>query len=169
MGGIALSTAVIALYYRLNLPVPWLSTPIPRANAPILIWAGSTSVGLFAIHLAKLSNIPVVTTASPHNHELVKSLGADAVFDYKDPEVASKIKAWVKGNGYQRFDGALDNISEHGSTELVASSLGEFGGKIITLRACLFLGIITILDRTLIVLLFRSPHGSARRRLAENN
>ena len=33
------------------------------------------------IQLAKLSGYKVVTVASPRNHELVKSYGADAVFD----------------------------------------------------------------------------------------
>jgi NADPH:quinone reductase-like Zn-dependent oxidoreductase len=40
-----------------------------------------------------------VTTASPHNHALLKGLGADAVFDYKDPDVSTKIRAWAKENG----------------------------------------------------------------------
>jgi NADPH:quinone reductase-like Zn-dependent oxidoreductase len=39
------------------------------------------SVGQFAIQLAHLSGYKVVTTASPYNFELVKSLGADAMFD----------------------------------------------------------------------------------------
>ena len=39
------------------------------------------SVGMFAIQLAHAAGYKVVTTASPRNHELCKSLGADAVFD----------------------------------------------------------------------------------------
>ena len=38
-------------------------------------------MGLYAIQLAKLSGYKVVTVASPRNHELLKSYGADAVFD----------------------------------------------------------------------------------------
>jgi NADPH:quinone reductase-like Zn-dependent oxidoreductase len=38
----------------------------------------------------------VVTTASPKNFDLVKSRGADAVFDYRDPECAAKIRAYTK-------------------------------------------------------------------------
>lgn len=36
---------------------------------------------MFAIQLAKLASYKVVTTSSPHNFELVKSLGADVVID----------------------------------------------------------------------------------------
>jgi NADPH:quinone reductase-like Zn-dependent oxidoreductase len=38
-------------------------------------------VGQFAIQLAKLSGYKVVTVASPRNHEFLRGLGADAVFD----------------------------------------------------------------------------------------
>ena len=38
---------------------------------------------MFAIQLAHLSGYKVVTVASPKNHELLKSLGADAVFDVR--------------------------------------------------------------------------------------
>ncbi|KAF8311485.1 GroES-like protein [Clavulina sp. PMI_390] len=124
MGGIALSTAVFSLLYRLGLPKPW--EPKPEKAAPILIWAGSTSVGLFAIRLAKLCDprIPVVTTASPHNFELVKARGADAVFDYKDPQVSKKIKEWAAENGYSEgIRLGLDCISEQGSTALVTEAM----------------------------------------------
>ncbi|EEB88317.1 hypothetical protein MPER_13912, partial [Moniliophthora perniciosa FA553] len=40
----------------------------------ILIWGGATSVGQFAIQLAKTAGLQIVTTASPKNHELLKSL-----------------------------------------------------------------------------------------------
>lgn len=39
----------------------------------------------------------VITTASPRNFEFVKSLGADAVFDYNSPTAAADIKA-LTGN-----------------------------------------------------------------------
>jgi len=132
LGGVGLSTAVQALHYRLGIPKPW-EPKSESAPKSLLVWAGSTSVGLFAIALAKLAGIPVVSTASPHNFELLKKLGADAVFDYKDPDVVSKIKEWGAAHG--GLTAALDNISEHGSTKLVAQSLSEKGGKVIILLA----------------------------------
>ncbi|KIO29414.1 hypothetical protein M407DRAFT_242635, partial [Tulasnella calospora MUT 4182] len=141
MGGIALTTAAHALFYRLKLPSPWETVNEP---ATVLIWAGSTSVGLYAIALAKLSGLRVVTTASPKNHLLLKRIGADEVFDYKDPDTPRKIKEW--SNGQIRH--ALDSISENGesicppgqivdllqgSTKLVADGMSDEGGKIITI------------------------------------
>ncbi|KAI0723769.1 GroES-like protein [Cerioporus squamosus] len=76
-------------------------------NEWILIYGGSSGVGMSAIQLAHLSGYKVVTTASPRNFSLLKSLGADEVFDYRDPEVVSKIKA-ATGDSIKR---ALDTIS----------------------------------------------------------
>jgi len=35
----------------------------------------------------------VITTASPRNFDLVRSLGATSVFDYRDEQVSAKIKS----------------------------------------------------------------------------
>ena len=44
------------------------------------------------IQIANNLGYTVLATASPHNHDYVKSLGAKYVFDYKDPDVVSKIR-----------------------------------------------------------------------------
>ena len=44
------------------------------------------------IQLAKLSGLTVLATSSPHNFELLKSLGADETFDYKSPTVSADIR-----------------------------------------------------------------------------
>lgn len=49
----------------------------------ILIHAGSGGVGTFAIQLAKQMGAFVATTASEKGYELVKSLGADQIINYK--------------------------------------------------------------------------------------
>jgi NADPH:quinone reductase-like Zn-dependent oxidoreductase len=49
----------------------------------VFIQAGSGGVGTFAIQLAKHLGATVATTTSTKNVELVKSLGADVVIDYK--------------------------------------------------------------------------------------
>lgn len=73
-------TAVQAFYLRLKLP----QYPEKAAGAPwILIWSGATSVGQYAIQLAKLSGLRVATTASPARWDLLRSLGADVIVDYK--------------------------------------------------------------------------------------
>jgi alcohol dehydrogenase len=49
----------------------------------VFIQAGSGGVGTFAIQLAKYLGATVATTTSAANIDLVKSLGADIVIDYK--------------------------------------------------------------------------------------
>jgi alcohol dehydrogenase len=54
-----------------------------KAGQKVFIQAGSGGVGTFAIQLAKFLGATVATTTSVANIELVKSLGADVVIDYK--------------------------------------------------------------------------------------
>jgi NADPH:quinone reductase-like Zn-dependent oxidoreductase len=98
---------VQAFYLRLKLP----QYPDTASGAPwILIWSGATSVGQYAIQLAKLSGLRVATVASPSRWDLLRGLGADVLVDYKviaakilnsnhvvltklkDPEVSEKLK-----------------------------------------------------------------------------
>ena len=54
-----------------------------KKGQKVLIHAGSGGVGTFAIQLAKHLGATVATTTSTANIDLVKSLGADIVIDYK--------------------------------------------------------------------------------------
>jgi NADPH:quinone reductase-like Zn-dependent oxidoreductase len=57
-----------------------------RPGHKVFIQAGSGGVGTIAIQLAKHLGAFVATTTSPANVELVKSLGADLVIDYKSQD-----------------------------------------------------------------------------------
>ncbi|KAI1383445.1 alcohol dehydrogenase [Hypoxylon trugodes] len=92
--GVSLLTVAQGLYKVLKLP--WPTTPA-KEPFPIFIYAGSAATGVYGIQYAKLSGLTVITTSSPHNFDYLKSLGADAVFDYKSPTVAADIKA-LTGN-----------------------------------------------------------------------
>lgn len=52
-------------------------------------------MGAAGIQFAKASGLTVIATASSHNFDYVKSLGADAVFDYKSPTCAADIKKFT--------------------------------------------------------------------------
>ena len=54
-----------------------------RKGQKVFIQAGSGGVGTFAIQLAKQLGATVATTASQKSFNLVKSLGADVVIDYR--------------------------------------------------------------------------------------
>ena len=69
---------------------------IERANLKkgqkVLIHAGSGGVGTFAIQLAKHVGATVATTTSTANVDLVRSLGADVVIDYKKEDFANVLR-----------------------------------------------------------------------------
>lgn len=58
----------------------------------VLIQAGSGGVGTFAIQMAKHLGCTVATTTSAENFDLVKSLGADIVIDYKKEDFETLLK-----------------------------------------------------------------------------
>lgn len=55
-----------------------------KKGQKILIHAGSGGVGTFAIQLAKEMGAFVASTVSEQGYELVKSLGADLIINYKE-------------------------------------------------------------------------------------
>jgi len=120
--GIPLYTSVIALYgpNSLQLPQPGDKTP-PAPGTWLFVYGGSSSVGQYAIQLAKLSGYKVVSTASSRNHELVKNFGADLVFDYNDPDVAKNIGE-ATGNSIHIV---YDTISEDYTYPLILGSIAE--------------------------------------------
>lgn len=63
-----------------------------KKEQKVFIQAGSGGVGTFAIQLAKHFGATVATTASSANIDLVKSLGADIVIDYKNEDFESILK-----------------------------------------------------------------------------
>ena len=67
-----------------------------------------------------------MSTASPRNHVLVRSLGADIVFDYRDPDVVAMIKE-ATGDTIRVV---FDTISEADSQHISAASLAPGGGKL---------------------------------------
>ncbi|KAJ9094128.1 hypothetical protein QFC19_008080 [Naganishia cerealis] len=119
-----LGTAAQALFAKLDLPYP-LSQPERPSDDPakcIAIYGGSSSVGLFAIQLAKFVGYKVVTTCSPRNFNLVKEYGADVVVDYHDAEVAiQEIRNVTSG----RLTKALDCISADNSAILCLKALAD--------------------------------------------
>ncbi|EMC98222.1 hypothetical protein BAUCODRAFT_66865 [Baudoinia panamericana UAMH 10762] len=76
---------------KLNLP-----TQPTKNGETVLIYGGSTATGSLAIQFAKLSGYRVITTCSKHNFDAAKSLGADAVYDYRDPDCGKQINKDTK-------------------------------------------------------------------------
>ena len=81
------STAACGLFEKDQLALQLPSSSAKPTGKTLLIWGGSTSVGINAIQLAVAAGYEVITTASPRNFELVKKLGASQVFDYNSATV----------------------------------------------------------------------------------
>src|SRR5688500_10475435 len=67
----------------------------------VLVHAGSGGLGSTVIQLAKHLGATVATTARGENAELVRSLGADVVVDFKEEDVADVLS---------RYDVVLDSL-----------------------------------------------------------
>jgi NADPH:quinone reductase-like Zn-dependent oxidoreductase len=65
-----------------------------KKGQKVLIHAGAGGVGTIAIQLAKHLGATVATTTSAANVELVKSLGADIVIDYKKDDFATQLEGY---------------------------------------------------------------------------
>lgn len=95
---LGIATAAAGLFEKTELGLDLPSEPAKPFNGKtVLIWGGSTSVGVNAIQLAAAAGYEVFTTASPKNHEYLKRLGASQVFDYKSPSVAQQMIKAMKG------------------------------------------------------------------------
>jgi NADPH:quinone reductase-like Zn-dependent oxidoreductase len=63
-----------------------------KQGQKVLVHAGSGGVGTFAIQLAKHVGATVATTTSTANVDLVRSLGADVVIDYKKEDFTDVLR-----------------------------------------------------------------------------
>jgi NADPH:quinone reductase-like Zn-dependent oxidoreductase len=65
-----------------------------KKGQKVFIQAGSGGVGTFAIQLAKHIGATVATTTSAANIDLVKSLGADVIIDYKKDDFEKTLSGY---------------------------------------------------------------------------
>ncbi|KAF2034021.1 oxidoreductase [Setomelanomma holmii] len=93
---LGLATAAAGLFEKEQLGLGYPSLSPKPTGKTLLVWGGSTSVGLNAIQLGVATGYEVIATSSPKNFKLLKSLGAREVFDYNDARVVEKIVSAMK-------------------------------------------------------------------------
>ncbi|KAK5112364.1 hypothetical protein LTR62_004327 [Meristemomyces frigidus] len=91
---LGIATVGQGLYQQgLKLPLP-IPAPVSKTSGEqVLIYGGSTATGSLAIQFARLSGHEVLTTCSARNNELVRSLGAKQVYDYRSASIGAKINS----------------------------------------------------------------------------
>ncbi|SMB81132.1 zinc-binding alcohol dehydrogenase family protein [Deinococcus hopiensis] len=118
---LGLSTAACGLFQKDQLALQYPSATPVSTGQTLLVWGGATSVGGNAIQLAVAAGYEVVTTASPHNFDYVRALGAKQVFDYRSATVVQDMIEALQG---RTLAGALSIAS------------GSAGACMDVLRAC---------------------------------
>ncbi|VUC22421.1 unnamed protein product [Clonostachys rosea] len=130
-----LVTAFHTITKDLDLELPW---PIPQggwkpsaADEPILIWGGSSSVGIFVIQVLRhWGYTNILVTASSRHHEYLKSIGATAMWDYTKPGVEASILDHVKGRGEPQIPSIIDCIGSIKGTLEPLSKIAQRGSKV---------------------------------------
>ncbi|KAH8728564.1 chaperonin 10-like protein [Phaeosphaeriaceae sp. PMI808] len=116
-----------------------IETPWPRpenympkdADMPILIWGGASSVGQFAIQILKYyGHEKIWATASLPNHEKLRSMGAERVFDYRNTEV---VAALLEAGGAGGIPRVFDCIGSKFGSLAPISKIAKRGAKVAVL------------------------------------
>ncbi|KAI0640984.1 GroES-like protein [Trametes meyenii] len=80
------------------------------SGKPIIVLGGASAVGQYVLQLVRISGFsPIITTASPHNQEYLRSLGATHVLDRHLPE-DTLIERVHKIAGVEYFDLVYDAV-----------------------------------------------------------
>ncbi|SCV67983.1 BQ2448_104 [Microbotryum intermedium] len=125
---LAYMTAVVGLYQRLALPQPGQVSDANKKEG-LLVWGGATTVGYYAIQLAKMSGVYVVAVVGS-SAPLLSSLGVDEIIDYRNKsheDLVSEVRSAY--GGQLRF--AYDVVSENGTLETIAEAFqGRSSAKV---------------------------------------
>ncbi|KAI1615910.1 hypothetical protein EDD36DRAFT_492499 [Exophiala viscosa] len=119
LGAITVGQGLYQKSLKLNLP----TDPI-RTKEHVLIYGGGTATGGLAIQFARLSGYSVITICSGEDSERLKLLGAEECFDYRDPNVADKVRR-LTGNNLQY---AWDTVAIESSAKICANALSTYPG-----------------------------------------
>lgn len=114
------ATAALTLFRRQGLPSPWSKTSQNSSQTPVIIYGASSSLGTFAVKLAKLSNIhPVIAIAgsnASYVSNFLDSAKGDMLLDYRvgGSQLISQVRLHLDSLGLEAHH-AFDCISEHDS------------------------------------------------------
>lgn len=125
---LGVSTAAAGLFQKDYLALGLPSVESVATGKTVLVWGGASSVGVNAIQLAVAAGYEVVTTASPRNFDLMRSLGASAVFDYRSETVVEDIISALQG---KELAGVYDTIHTGGALQNCLAVLDKLQTRVV--------------------------------------
>ena len=150
-----------------------------KSGQKLFIPAGSGGIGTFAIQLAKHFGAKVGTTTSTANVDLVRSLGADEVIDYKKQEFEDVLRDYDAVLGTVRGDALAKSLRILKPKSTVVSLIGPPDAAFARARGMNFfmVGVFGLLSRKIIrrakkcgvaySFLFVHPNGSQLAEIGE--
>lgn len=89
----------------------------------VLVAGAAGGVGAFVVQLAKTRGARVVATASPRNHDFLRTIGADEVIDYRQNwlEAAAGVDAAYDCVGGETWEGCVAALREGGRAVTIAA------------------------------------------------
>ncbi|AEO59849.1 alcohol dehydrogenase-like protein [Thermothelomyces thermophilus ATCC 42464] len=127
---LAAMTAAVGLYLRLGLPQPWSPA---TTQTPLIIYGAASAVGIYAVQLARRSNIhPILCVAGRATDYVAGFLDpskGDAVVDYRQGDEAV-VSGLVRAlDGRPPVAHVLDAVSEKSSVPNVVEVLKRAGAR----------------------------------------
>lgn len=107
---LGLTTSAMGIFRRLPLKVTTRLTE----RKTLLIWGAATSVGQFAVQMAKIVGLRVIGVAG--NAAVAKEAGCDVVIDYRSGNPLAQIREAL---GEEKLQWAFDAVSEGGTMEAI--------------------------------------------------
>lgn len=120
------ATATMGLFRQMQVEEPGSSKP---RDGAILVWGGATTVGVYAIQLAKLAGYHVVAV-SGSSQDVALKYGADENLDYRNKsneDLAAEIR---KSNGGKGVKYVFDAVSENETHAVAARALDGVEGAV---------------------------------------
>ncbi|MEO0479899.1 MAG: zinc-binding dehydrogenase [Planctomycetota bacterium] len=107
-----------------------------KPGETVLVQAGASGVGSAAIQIARQQGARVIATAGGEEKQrLCTDLGAEAVIDYRNDDVRSAVKAWLKS--LPGRPSGVDVVFEHVGQDTFETSVNCLarGGRLVTCGA----------------------------------
>ena len=121
-----------ALVEDLGFELPWprVEGYVPgRKDEAVLIWGGSSSVGMYALQILKWYGYGnLIATASKRHHGMLKGFGARVCFDYNDKGVVEEIR-----KAEPKILRILDCIGSQAGSLAPLAKIAERGSKVAVL------------------------------------